>query len=56
LGPSFLKGPLNTVGYRDSIDVTTRLSRPGIETDMIGFAQAAAIGEPADGPVGVSVV
>lgn len=66
LGPSFLKGLLNTAGYRDLIEVTTRLNRPGIEfadmsgvhalTDVIGFAQAAAIGELADGPVAVSVV
>jgi selenophosphate synthase len=56
------------VGYhcQDSIDVTTRHNRPGIEfadmagvhapTDVIGLAQAAAIGELADGPVEVSVV
>jgi hypothetical protein len=66
LGPSFLKGLLNTVGYRDLIDVTTRHTRPGIEfadmagvhapTDVIGLAQAAVIGELVDGPVEVSVV
>ena len=68
LGPSLLKGLSKTVGYhcQDSIDVTTRHNRPGIEfadmagvhapTDVIGLAQPAAIGELADGPVEVSVV